>query len=175
MSALLLEDGSALLLEDGSALLLETPPVVTSRLFLEDGNALLLEDGSYLLLETSTAVTPTVTQGGGTPVRFHKTVQKKHPVLTPARVRIVGHATAILGPFEAHATAIVTRNGVARSDTRTVELASEGELGWRLRRLQRERDDLETLWLLDGDDLFFIMLDDVVVEIERLGGTQGPQ
>jgi hypothetical protein len=118
-----------------------------------------------------------ISHGGGRPVHFPKNrpVQKQKPVLTPVKVRIVGHAHAELGPFDAHATAVITRIGVARSRTKTVELASEGDRGWRLRRLQRERDDLEALWLLDGDDYFLFALDDVLIEIARLSSAQSPR
>ncbi|MDP9336803.1 MAG: hypothetical protein M3Q30_26315 [Actinomycetota bacterium] len=102
-----------------------------------------------------------VSVGGGRPMYF-----------VPNRV--VGYAYAELGSLEAHAKAVITRVGVARCNIRIVALASEGEKGWRLRRLQRERDDLELLWLLDmADDVLFVMLDDVEVEIERLEGAFG--
>ena len=106
---------------------------------------------------------------GGRPVRI---ATKKPRPFAVIHVRIVGHAHTELGPLDAHAEATITRLGVAHSSIRLVARALEHANGQRLNELRRQRDDAELFFLVDGDAIWFVELDDIEVEIANLlGGT----
>jgi hypothetical protein len=80
-----------------------------------------LDTSAYDLdgVPTGTPVTPPVTLPGG----HGRITRPKVAQFVPRKERIVGHATAVLGPFEAPAHAVIIHAGSARSKTRSSALA----------------------------------------------------
>jgi hypothetical protein len=77
-----------------------------------------LDTSAYDLdgVPTGTPVTPPVTLPGG---HTSFKVRPKVAQFVPRKERIVGHATATLGPLEAHAHAVIVHDGTARARTRS--------------------------------------------------------